>query len=1060
MPFDDLPRQYGASDYTPQEVTCATEIQAQRERAPRNDNQIDSKAMNDAKTELIELFKKFVETRHNKPDCYRNDIFEALELMNLDTYPQYTWQWNLTVEEYGEMKKLLKHHSKVLQQIIKKRENINNEEKICCKLLQLYVSEWYKREYNGSDGDEKSFEAIGLNNNDGKNVCLALGISNERVYWSNLDENGKDIGQREWLDTLYIDGGLPLNYFGSKESSNLRKAIENVIAQKDDELEEKVQLFGESYGSHGPIYQSYGARLLHPHDEDASIYDFIQEWVVNSSLDIPEYEQLRNELVNGGEKRRKELLAEKFEVRYTVYKTTKFFQLIPQLYMKKNADNSNYTISKDRLDEWKVQPQNNRFVVQINNENGSVVWKKQFDKCLAGYYITFPKKDRFDLKIDKQLCLSKWDVRIDGQRITDKALSNVLQEKGYVKMYSKDGFSWYSQWSSDYEQFAVLYDKSRVNEEFETVDDMFGWVQIKDSLKLTIDDKEIILYNKAGDLYVEPECKPLNGFFKGRDIKGEQMFLVYSGETAFKVWYSKDGTDISKTDISKDVSYKFRYGSSGNFMQLESIDRCGYLEINVKYEKKNKEKTIRCFAISKDAQIYPYNDGNSARTDFRNFDGLTVNFKNGEDLEEVTSDYKKHWVFSDNDYHHPKATFQITDGNVKFELSCYKPINATIVKKKSNGSIVDVGSNNAHLKLPILVLDKIIVQQLKANNSETNNDTIEHNKIIEIDKIKFRSYALTALIEHEYTDNHEVPNVYLDFQTFTHTLRLGDARPAIMTDNLRFIFVPTKDPRNYYEIKLLNRETIQFENLPNQEGIIVQCVGDYEAPKFLLKPIYSPAQGEHQDLKEWEKRNERWKRINKYHLNYGNDNPDYDDALAYFDVAAEKGLYFGVFDALVGLVYEKYYDSNERKEKLKISDNAAWHLALFYKCYYEKCDGQFFSPNYAALWRMADEFLFDWCLIPKSEWDTAFDDLTPVKELFKIRHQVDWSSICLRDNANIQNQSHNIILRTATSSFGRGRNSQKDASFWQLDINDRVKILKTLSEIKFETLSRYIQVVQ
>ena len=105
-------------------------------------------------------------------------------------------------------------------------------------------------------------------------------------------------------------------------------------------------------------------------------------------------------------------------------------------------------------------------------------------------------------------------------------------------------------------------------------------------------------------------------------------------------------------------------------------------------------------------------------------------------------------------------------------------------------------------------------------------------------------------------------------------------------------------------------------------------------------------------------------------------------------------------------------------------------------------------------------FLFDWCLIPKSEWDTAFDDLTPVKELFKIRHQVDWSSICLRDNANIQNQSHNIILRTATSSFGRGRNSQKDASFWQLDINDRVKILKTLSEIKFETLSRYIQVVQ
>lgn len=969
--FDDLPRRYGTSDYIPQEVTCSTTAQVQRERVPRNNNQIDREAMINAQTELIELFKRLGKTRKDNSKCYRYDIFSGRELTDLGM-PQYAWQWDFTAEEYSEIKELLKHHSGSLKQIISKGKNVNNEEIVCCKILQLYVSEWYKREFNGNDGQGNAFDAINLDiENSAKLLCITLGISGEKVYWSDLDENGNDIGQREWLGTLYVDGGLPLNYFGNKNSSNLRKAIENVIAKKDDEYKEKVQLFGESYGSRGPIYQSYGARLLHPNDNDASIYDFIQEWIVNESLNIPEYEQLRKELLDGGEKRRKELLAEKFEVRYTVYKTTKYLQLIPQLYLNQNAETSKYAISPERLSEWNVQLQNNRFVVQIKDENGAELWIKQFDKCLAGYYITFPKKDRFDLKIDKRLCLGKWDVQIDGQRITDKALSNDLLKNGYVKMYSKDGFSWYSQWSSVCKYSAVLFDKNRVSEESEIDDENFGWVQIEDSLKLTVDGKETIFYNKAGDLYIEPESKPLNEYFKGREVKGERLFLIYSGEKpAFKVLYSKGGTD---TDISNKASYKYRYGRSGDFSQLDTIDRYGYVEINIKYEIINKEKTIHCFAISKDAQIYNYNDGNSARTDFRHFDRLTVYFKNGESLEKLSSDYKKHWVFNDNDYHHPEAIYQITDGDVKFELSCYKPINATIVKKKLNGSIVDVGrkGENQRLRLPILVLDKIIVQQLKAKQSEQDDDTTEQNRIIEIDKIRFRSYAFNALIEHNYRDNNQLPETYLDFQTFTHT---KESINDIDLSGLSFVFVPTSHPLDYQPVSL-NKELPRFGIDSQEEGIVVQCIkNEYEIPKIFLKPIYSPAKGKHQDLKGWEKRDERWIRINKYHSNYENNNLDNDDALAYFDVATETGMYFGVFDALMGLIFEKYYDSKEKKEKLKMSNKAAKHLAQFYKCYREKCDEQGISPKYDALWRLADEFMFDWCLIPREIWLELFDE--------------------------------------------------------------------------------------
>ena len=84
--------------------------------------------------------------------------------------------------------------------------------------------------------------------------------------------------------------------------------------------------------------------------------------------------------------------------------------------------------------------------------------------------------------------------------------------------------------------------------------------------------------------------------------------------------------------------------------------------------------------------------------------------------------------------------------------------------------------------------------------------------------------------------------------------------------------------------------------------------------------------------------------------------------------------------------------------------------------------------------------------------------MLPVKELLRYRHHhIDWLSICLKDSANIQNQSNNIILRTSTSSFKRGRNSEPEASFWRLELNDRVKTLKTLSEMNFETISKYIQ---
>ena len=971
--------------------------------------------------EILATFKKLAEVRKNNKECYRHDIFERWELTNWNTYPQYTWQWNFTEEEYKSLKILLIQHATLLPQIIK-------QNKICCKLLQLYVSEWYKREYNGNDKRGNAFDDIQADYI-AQSICEHLGIP---IYKSRVHETSENEGQRKWLFTLYVDGGLPLNYLLNKENSAFRKTIEDIIEINAEGAEYLSDNLGDLCNNQ-VVNQSY--------KDKASIYDFVQDFVIKGNLQIDRFEEFTKLIQETNDKQ----LQKKIEVRYKVFKTAKCFQLIPQLFFRKEPNDVHYALSQDRLNAWGARPQNNRFVMVIKAREHTI-WKKQFTKCLRGDYITFPKSDRSDLKIDDCLCLEKWNVLIDGSSINKKAIYNALQEKGYVQMYSTDGFSWYSQHNRKCKFTAVLFDRTKDNslrEDDKTnimiegkPSELFGWKQIDEVLSFTINGKEIKLYNRVGELFVEPNVKPLSDYYQ----ENNKLYLVFSKEKpSLNVVYTKEynGDIISQTLKEKEYKCEVKYGNDESFSNIDTISRCGYMKIKITRKENDKDITINCFAVSRGANIKNYSDGTGKRTDFKDFGDLTIRYEDETLSVDDNGVRRKYWgKTTEEDYHHPEAIYQVTDGVVNLELSVPKPLDATVVKK-SNENIVGVGrkDENQRLRLPILVLDKIRVYQLP------------NNTLKEIDKIRFRSYAFKALIEHNYRDNYSLPDTYLYFQTFTHT---RDNLDDIDLSGLSFVFVPTSHPLNSQTV-WLNKELPRFGIDSQEEGIVVQRIGMYDIPKILLKPIFIPENGNNLNLNEEQRRNRRNERINRYHDKYKQSKPDYGDALAYFEIAVETGMYFGIFDALLGMMRHLVYPglSND----MKFSDRSAMHLAQFYKQYVEQAE----RVDYAALWRMADEFLFDWCLIPQSEWNKVFDDLTPVKELLKFRHQVDWLSICLKDRVIIQNQSHNIIIRTITSSFGKGRNS---TSFWRLDLNDRVKMLKMLSEMNFESISRYIQIEQ
>ena len=1039
-PFDGVLGEYGTMEYCPP-VPNVTVKEPRQRKEKRMTMPCDDETYTEAIKEIKECFEALGRTRKNNPSCYRYDIFSKRELADWKS-PQYAWQWNFTVEEYGKkIKELLKHHSKVLQQIIKKREKVNNEEKVCCKLLQLYVSEWYKREFNGNDSQGNAYSSIGLDNipNISEKICKQLlgGDYKQLVFHDNADNTGDG----RYTDTIYVDGGLPLNYLLKKENTAFRKTIEDIIESNYEGAEFGADNLGNLCNNQ-VINQSYKAKNQPSLDEEASIYDFIQAFVINGNLLIDGFEEFTKLIQEANNNQ----LQKKIDVRYKVFKTPNCFQLIPQLFFRKEPNDVHYALSQERLNAWGVHPQDNRFVMEVKAQEHTI-WKKHFTKCLRGDYITFPKSDRSDLRIEDYLCLEKWNVLVDGLSINKKAIYNALQEKGYVQMYSTDGFSWYSRHNSNCKYTAVLFDRTKDNslrEDDKTnimvegkPSELFGWKQIDEVLSFTINGKEIKLYNKVGELFVEPNVKPLSDYYR----ENNKLYLIFSKEKpSFNVVYSKENNGDIISQILKEKEYKceVKYDNDESFSNIDTISGCGYVKIKITRKENDKNITINCFAVPKEAKIQNHSDRNSKRTDFYDFDDLAIRYKDETLSADDNGVRRKYWgKFAEEDYHHPEAIYQVTDGVVNLELSVPKPLDATVVKK-SNGSIVDVGrkDESQRLRLPILVLDKISVYQLPNNTPK------------EIDKFRFRSNAFNALIEHNYRKKYSLPDIYLDFQTFTHTRdNLGD----IDLSGLDFIFVPTSDPLNYQTLSL-NKDLPRFGIDSQEEGIVVQCIDKYEIPKILLKPIYIPENGNDLNLNEEQRRNKRNERINKYHDKYKQSKPDYNDALAYFEVAVRTGMYFGVFDALLGMIRHLVYPglSND----MKLSDNAARHLTQFYKQYVEQ--GK--VVDYAALWRMADEFIFDWCLIPQSEWNKVFDELLPVKELLRYRHHhIDWLSICLKDSANIQNQSNNIILRTSTSSFKRGRNSEPEASFWRLELNDRVKTLKTLSEMNFETISKYIQ---
>ncbi len=1040
QPFDE--RMVDVMD--DRQVENGAERNRKKARGSIDDNQISA-----AQNRLLDFFRALGQKRKDDENCYRHDLFAERDLIDVHA-PRYAWEWNFTQKEYEGMGELMEQFSPVLSGVI--------ENKICCKLVQLYASEWYKREYNGNDRGGNVFSRLRI---DAKQICLTI-FEETDVFRDNLEG-----GDLRWKDTIYVNGGLPLRYLLGEKNNSFKQTIINIIKQNDegiDILEDITVLCNNSV-----VNQSLHAR--ENGDDDASVYDFIKASIIEKELIVNDFEDYKKIIREAAD----ESLKQKFHLVLDVYKPSDRCVIMPQLHLKPEKNGKHYAISNERLQQWGGQSDMGNFMLNVEC-NRHLIWQKKFRKTIGDEYVCFPKSDRFSLDlVEESLLTQRWSVNLNEKKIS--VLENPLSKNGYVQLYSKDGLSWSTQASYNYLYSAVLFDRQReislnelediaLKDEYGIESELFGWKQINEELSFTVDGRMQFCFCQAGQLVVQVShlhqlTKKTEKFCNMTDKKlpvkfgdeTRQTYLINQNQPiAFNVYTTSWKQSVIQLEgkEEKHVKVRYRYCGDDAFDDLknDSITRPGLVEFKISMKANpNKTKSVFCFVLDKDADID--NDTQQAITSFRNFKGLPV-CESGRDLVIDNDTQRKYWL-NKLTPERPMAYYDIFDGNAHLQLEMYQPIDDYRLIRKGSGRVFKPFKNDRGIVLPILYLRYLDIYKLPENTNKS-----------------FETYCprlFQAITDYQYDMRFpDVVSERVQQRAFTHTdvvRRRNELEFPVDCSNLNFVYVSLSDSCSLHDIYLSDDgRHIDLTWLP--ECIILQKIDREDLPSVLMPPVYIPDAGDYEALNVEQRRNRRKNRIENYNSAYGR-GLKFEDALAFFDIASQTGMYFACFDALLGMVKSPYnIDVRNYLDK-----NGFVKLAHFFKLYYERQCRNFKRIGYADLWRMANELLFDWALIPRSQWESEFsDDLSPVIELLKHRPDVEGDNYNYENfilnkyrtfnliGRGIDDDDMNKILRTITGQFGRGRNS---VSFWNEGENARSRmVMKLFNDQFFVDIERYI----
>lgn len=407
---------------------------------------------------LVKLFDKLIETRSGRSDY------------------NYVWQWKISNGEYIAIKDEITT-CKVLEAAYK--SNIK-----CLKLLVIYIAEYYKREWNANDKEENILTKLGLQaNNSSASIANAyFGENSPKVYHY---EGERRRTVHEWLDALYVEGGLPIQYIINKLRNNVYHPLVQFADKVYDDPDEAIKIF-ES------LHKTFQYSYSNGHSIKCYIDTLLNEKYIGvcSQYDIERVEIFKqfNELLeNGKEKRRRE--SNKFAYKYRVWKFYNEFVLYRSIILKEDRsyNEKQELISRDRIrDQWKVSlGENDIFHLEIGGRKYTFhPWTSQFYRSVNGLVefslptTTCPNCEKSYDKV--------YFIGPDGER---HEISSIVKSgnNDYLRFTSNDGYEWVT--GASRELSAVLVSpESKIELYHSEIDMIVGnnlrWIEFDDKIKI------------------------------------------------------------------------------------------------------------------------------------------------------------------------------------------------------------------------------------------------------------------------------------------------------------------------------------------------------------------------------------------------------------------------------------------------------------------------------------------------------------------------------------------------------------------------------------------------
>ena len=179
-------------------------------------------------------------------------------LLSIDRFKPYVWKLRLTEDEYGELQTFVKDSTQV----------IDSDFAI---FAIIYIAEWYKREYDGNVSNP-------LENVSAETLWKESGFDTSTyVYKTNTTHR--------WLESIFMLGGLPMNYILHRNDTKILKALCTIYKDENASLEDDKGIIKNIGRGKAVAFQE----SIHQYH---SIYHFLKTLLIGNASDVYAKEDL------------------------------------------------------------------------------------------------------------------------------------------------------------------------------------------------------------------------------------------------------------------------------------------------------------------------------------------------------------------------------------------------------------------------------------------------------------------------------------------------------------------------------------------------------------------------------------------------------------------------------------------------------------------------------------------------------------------------------------------------------------------------------------------------